>query len=454
MKKTLLTLLACITSLFASAQVVNVSTANELQTALNNAQPGHIITLKPNTTFSVSGCTNCITSNNGGFKVPIGVNGTENNPIKLIGDKTSIIKSEYIASDNSGVGKYGLHLQGNNYWVIDGFTVTKASKCVMLDSSFHNVINNLRITYSGAEALHLRKFSSYNTVSNCYIDSTGMRSVDAASGYAEGLYVGTANSNWITFSNNQVDTCNYNILTGNVFGDNIKSENIDIKEGTKGGEISYNTFNGKGCNGNNSADKYVDIKGDYYVIKCNTGSKNSTSIVNGFEVNINKITTKNGLVVNKNFGDYNTFSNNTLDLAGSTGSGTKAGFAIFVNSYSGVIHNTVCSSNVGTNVPSGMTNLTTTVCQDVCKVVTNINSNNIQTYETIVSPNPFENELNLIVKYSVKVQIIDVNGVVYLETSLQEGSATLNTSSLQKGIYLLKIISINDEIEYKKMVKL
>ena len=448
MKKPLLTLLAGITSLFASAQVINVSTSNELQTALNNAQPGHIITLKPNTRFSISTCTNCITNNGSGFKVPKGINGTENNPIKLVGDKSSIIASENIAT------KYGLHLQGNNYWVIDGFTVTNSSKCVMLDSSSHNVINNLKITNSGYEALHLRKFSSYNNVSNCYIDSTGMYASAASSGYAEGIYVGTANSNWIDFSNNQVDTCNYNVLTSNVFGDNIKSENIDIKEGTKGGEISYNTFNGKGCNGANSADKYVDIKGDNYVIKCNTGSKNSTSIVNGFEVNINKITTKNGLVVNKNFGDYNTFSNNTLDLAGSTGSGTKAGFAIFVNSYSGVIHNTVCSSNVGTNVPSGMTNLTTTVCQDVCKVVTNINSNNFQTSEIVVSPNPFENEINLIVNHDVIVQILDVNGIVYLESSLAKGNATLNTSSLNKGIYLLKVISNNNEIEYKKIVRL
>lgn len=101
-----------------------------------------------------------------------------------------------------------------------------------------------------------------------------------------------------------------------------------------------------------------------------------------------------------------------------------------------------------------MTNLTTTVCQDVCKIVTDINTNKNKTNDIIVSPNPFENEINLMVKHNVKVQILDVNGIVYLETSLAEGNNTLNTSSLQKGIYLLKIISINDDIEYKKMVKL
>lgn len=448
MKKLYIIIVSICICFLANAQVINVATSNELQTALNTAKPGHIITLKVNTTFSIANCTNCITSKGSGFKVPIGINGTKSNPIKLIGSKSSVITSDNITS------KYGLHLQGNSYWIIEGFTVTKSSKCVMLDSSSHNVINNLRITQSGDEALHLRKFSSYNIVSNCFIDSTGMNPASAQSGYAEGMYVGTANSNWINNSNNQVDTCNYNILTGNVFGSLIRSENIDIKEGTMGGEISNNVFNGLGCNGNNSADKYVDIKGDNYTIKCNTGQGNSANILNGFEVNINKITTKNGLVVNKNFGDYNTFANNTLNMTGTTG------HAIFINSYSGVIHNTMCSSNTAINAASGLCNLPTVNCAaSSCGVVTNVESDKtIDKESASISPNPFSNKLeitSLEVQNTIsRIELYDLQGNRILnEETNKSASHQLNTNSISKGTYLLKIHYANEKIEVKKVVK-
>jgi len=440
MKKlfTSISILACLSS---HSQVINVSTSNDLQYALVNAKPGHIITLKANTTYSIADCNNktyCVYNNGSGFKVPIGVNGTKYNPIKLVGPRSAVITSANIAS------KYGIHLQGNDYWVLEGFTVTKSSKCVMLDSSSHNIINNLRITQSGYEALHLRKFSSYNTVSNCYIDSTGMDATASSKGYAEGIYVGTANSNWIDFSNNQVDTCNFNIMTGNTFGGLIKSENIDIKEGTFGGEISNNIFNGLGCNGNNSADKYVDIKGDNYVIKCNTGANNSARIVNGFEVNINKITTKNGLVVNKNFGDYNTFSNNTLNMTGTTGT------AIFVNSYSGVIHNTVCSNNVAINAAAGLCNLATVSCStSSCGVVTNIESLGSNITENIIAtPNPFQSTLTLNIEGTYS--IYSLSGML-IEKGSCKGNCEIG-NSLSPNVYLLEVLK-DGQINRIKVVK-
>ena len=413
----------------AFSQVINVSTSNELQYAFVFAKPGNVITLKANTTYSIADCNNntyCVYNNGSGFKVPKGVNGTKNNPIKLIGPKSAVITSANIAS------KYGIHLQGNSYWILEGFTVTKSSKCVMLDSSSYNVINNLRITQSGAEALHLRKFSSYNTVSNCYIDSTGMDATASTKGYAEGIYVGTAESNWLGTSNNKVDTSNYNILTNNTFGSLIKSENIDIKEGTKGGEISNNTFNGLGCNGNNSADKYVDIKGDYYTIKCNTAKGNSLKIVNGFETNINKIgTTSDGLVVNKNFGDFNTFSNNTFDMTGTTG------YAILSPSYSGVVNNKVCSNNTAINAKLGLTNLTTTTCPALsCGVVTNVELEDLKQSENLLaSPNPFQ--LTFQLNTNGSYAIYDLSGVAF-EKGNCEGNCEIGQNLIQ-GIYILEI---------------
>jgi hypothetical protein len=277
----------------------------------------------------------------------------------------------------------------------------------------------------------------------------------AQSGYAEGIYVGTANSNWINNSNNQVDTCNYNILTGNTFGSLIRSENIDIKEGTVGGEISNNVFNGLGCNGNNSADKYVDIKGDYYTIKCNTGQGNSASILNGFEVNINKITTKNGLVVNKNFGDYNTFYNNTLNMTGTTG------HAIFVNSYSGVIHNTVCSNNTAINAASGLCNLPTVNCTaNSCGVVTNVElAEKMVTSESAsISPNPFFDRIEITaleVQNTIsRIELYDLQGNrILIEETDKTATHQLISNSISKGTYLLKIYFANDKIEVKKVVR-
>jgi len=57
------------------AQVINVSTANQLQTALNNAQPGHVITL----------ADGVYDLNSGVFTPPIGLNGTASQYITVIG---------------------------------------------------------------------------------------------------------------------------------------------------------------------------------------------------------------------------------------------------------------------------------------------------------------------------------------------------------------------------------
>lgn len=431
----------------AFTQVINVHTSNELQNALNSAKPGHIITLDNNKTYSVATCSNCITNNGSGFKVPAGINGTVNNPIKLVGSKSSVITSENVNS------KYGLHLQGNRYWILEGFTVTNSSKCVMLDSSSYNVINNLHVTRSGYEALHLRKFSCYNTVSNCYFDSTGLDATAANKGYAEGVYIGSANSNWLDFSNGKIDTSDYNVITQNTFGDHILSENIDIKEGTKGGTISKNTFSGLGCNGANSADSYVDVKGDHYTIECNTGSKNSKFILEGIQLHINKITTVNGIAYNKNFGDYNTFTNNSLDLSGTVFS---TGYAINVPSYSGIIHNTVCSNNIAINAPQGLTNLTTVSCANVnCSLITAVHETLSESNMAKSSfyPNPVKEELYIDlhrVQGSTSISLKNSLGQEVYSVHTNQEKVSVPISGYEAGIYLLQIGSEINKIVIQK----
>ena len=310
----------------------------------------------------------------------------------------------------------------------------------MLDSSSYNVINNLHVTRSGYEALHLRKFSCYNTVSNCHFDSTGLDATAASKGYAEGVYIGSANSNWLDYSNGKIDTSDYNIITQNTFGDYILSENIDIKEGTKGGTISKNTFNGLGCNGKNSADSYVDVKGDNYKIECNTGSKNSAFILEGIQLHINKITSVNGIAYNKNFGDYNTFTNNTMDLSGTV---FTTGYAINVPSYSGITHNTVCSNNVAINAPQGLTNLTTVTCANLnCNLVTAINPENAISLENYFYPNPAKSEISINLssqKTTTAISLKNSFGQEVYRVQTSDDKHIMPVSGFSTGIYYLQI---------------
>ncbi|HSY61994.1 MAG TPA: hypothetical protein VK796_08970, partial [Cytophaga sp.] len=251
-----------VSSFILQAQTINVSTAIQLQNALNTATAGQTILLADG-----------LYSKSGGFIIPANINGTSSNPITLKGSVRAIITANSLSSG------YGLGLRGNNYWIIDGFTISNSAKGIVLDSSHHNAIKNIHVNKIGDEGIHLRAYSSFNNIDNCFIDSTGQTSP----GFGEAIYIGSAVSNWPTYSKGNADTCNYNSVTNNSFGDHVSSENIDIKEGTTGGRIALNTFNGAGLNNQNSADSWIDVKGNYYTIECNTGSN---TIADGFQTHI------------------------------------------------------------------------------------------------------------------------------------------------------------------------
>jgi hypothetical protein len=316
------------------AQTVNVSTATELQNALNAAAAGQTIILADG-----------VYAKSGGFIVPAGLNGTSTNPIKLIGSTKAILTCNNTASG------YGIGFKGNDYWIVDGFSIQTSSKGIVLDNSHHNLVQNLRVVKIGYEAIHLRTYSSFNTVKNCYVDSTGL----VSPGTAEGIYIGSSVNNWGTYTGGNPDTCNYNNILSNSFGDNIGSENIDIKEGTTGGYVAFNTFNGKGLNGVNSGDSWIDVKGNKYKIECNTGVYTTND---GFQTHI--------LVAG--WGDYNSFSNNTLTI-------NSTGYGINVQTSSGSVgstapNNIVCSNNTATGATKGLTNLSTITCTGSCSVPT------------------------------------------------------------------------------------
>lgn len=195
------------------------------------------------------------------------VSGTESAPITLCGSRQAVL-------DGGGPGGgYGLHLVGVQYWRLEGFTVSGASKGIVLDESDHVLIARVAVTNIGMEGVHFRTFSSDNVLRHSDITYTGV----STPGYGEGVYLGSANSNWGTYTGGLPDRSDHNRVVGNYIA-HTGAENIDVKEGTTGGVIKNNVLNGNGMSGQNSADSWIDVKGNGYVIAGNRGLHTSRTL--------------------------------------------------------------------------------------------------------------------------------------------------------------------------------
>lgn len=299
--------------------IINVATAAQLSAALTNVQPGQTIQLADGTY-------------NGRFVAQR--DGTSNAKITLQGSRSAILNGGSLTSG------YGLHLTAD-HWKLIGFTVTNSQKGIMLDGANNNLLDDLRVYNVGQEAVHFRQNSSFNTIQNSLITDTGKR--DA--GFGEGVYLGSATSNWV---GGQPDRSDNNQVLNNDFGPNITAEHIDIKEGTTGGTIRGNTFNGVGISGANSADSWVDVKGNNYTISYNIGNNTSgmSSLVDGFQTHI----------LAAGYGNNNVFSFNTANVNSS-----GYGFNIQLSGSRGTATgNVVYSNNTATNAASGLANIPVT----------------------------------------------------------------------------------------------
>ncbi|NTW41850.1 MAG: hypothetical protein HGA44_18545 [Cellulomonadaceae bacterium] len=181
--------------------------------------------------------------------------------------------------DGTGLsGHYGLHLQGADHWTVSGLTVRNASKGIVADETDHSVIDAVEVTQIGAEGIHLRGFSSDNVVRGSLVHHTG---VDKPQ-FGEGIYIGSSKSNWGTVSGGVPDTSDRNQITGNRIWA-TGAESVDIKEGTTAGVLSGNTFDGAGMAGENSADSWVDVKGNGWLVSGNTGTH---ALLDGFQTHV------------------------------------------------------------------------------------------------------------------------------------------------------------------------
>jgi hypothetical protein len=291
-----------------SAGSTTVATASQLSSALAAARPGETIVLDPGVYV-------------GDFVAR--TSGQAGAPITLCGSRSAVLEGESIRSG------YVLHLDKASYWRVEGFTVQGGQKGVVTDGITHDLIDGLYVHGTGDEAIHLRAFSSYNTVSHNVVRDTGL----VSQFYGEGIYVGSANKNWCRYTGCQPDRSNDNRIIDNNIADTT-AENIDIKEGTTGGLIAGNVLNGTGMVGS-AATSWVNVKGNDWTIEDNTGTD---SIANGFSVH----------QVYPGWGLDNVFLDNRATLGGS-------GYAIYVQSHH--LGTVVACNNVASGAGGGLTNI-------------------------------------------------------------------------------------------------
>jgi hypothetical protein len=232
-----------------------VDTVDEIRTALSSAAAGDVIRVADGEYLFDE-------------RLVASASGTPEAPITLRGARAATLRTKDVSDD------YGLHITGD-HWRIEGVTVAYASKGIVLDGSVGTVIDGVEIHAIGDEGVHFRSCSSDGVLRNSHVHDTGRDSPQ----YGEGVYVGSANSNWSDYEcTDEVegvaegDNTERVLIENNLFED-ITAEGADLKEGTDTGVLRGNVFRRVGASGENSADSAVDAKGNNWIIADNLVSE-------------------------------------------------------------------------------------------------------------------------------------------------------------------------------------
>ena len=182
------------------------------------------------------------------------------------------------------------------------------------------------------EGIHLRTFSSRNIVERCWVHDTGK---GPNPHYGEGIYLGSANNNWCTYTDCGPDNSDFNVVRANRIGPNTTAEAIDVKEGTTGGQILDNVMDGSGMVNPDGADSWIDVKGNGYLLE---GNRGENSPRDGFQVH----------QAVAGWGMDNVFRRNAAVV-------NAEGYGINVHTGQG---NLVACDNVAQNAGAGLSNVT------------------------------------------------------------------------------------------------
>lgn len=189
--------------------------------------------------------------------------------------------------------KIALQITGS-YWEIRDLKVCEGQKGIFLKQSEHSIISGCEVYNIGAEAIHIIDNSSYNLVENCYVHDAGTYTPQ----YGEGVYIGSSQH-----TTGYDYECHYNTVRGCRFGPNIAADHVDIKEFTIGNVVEECTFDGTGMKGENGGDSFVEIKGNYNIVRNNVGYRNGCEyVLYAFDLNVQL----------DGWGQYNKIYDNTV----------------------------------------------------------------------------------------------------------------------------------------------
>lgn len=293
-------------------RLVSVSTASALGSALAGAQPGDQIRLADGVYT-------------GHWKAT--VSGRSDARISLCGGRGAVLTT---GSLDSG---HALWLNGASYWTVAGVTLREALGGLSISGGSHNLVENLEIHSLGQHAVHVGTLSSANVLRGNVIHRTGLRKPE----YGEGIYVGSYHTSWCARTGCQPDRSDGNQVLGNRIGPYVTAEHVQVMEGTTGGVIRGNVFDGTGMGAaaHPYADSWVAVMGNGWTVEENRGAG---TLRNGFEV----------WVELDGWGSDNVFRRNDADVR-------AGGYGFHVNSRA--LRTVVGCDNAVRNAGSGFANV-------------------------------------------------------------------------------------------------
>ncbi len=224
-----------------------VDNVTELEAALAGASPGDVIRVANGTYV-------------GHFVIE--VDATADSPVWVCGSGSTILSGN---GPSDGGGTAVLAARDSAHVILTGMTVTSSLKGVTVDNSSFVTLSDLVVENIGEEGIHLRSNTTDSVVAGSTVRFTGLSEAQ----YGEGVYVGSHNSNWCTYSACDPDRSDRNTITDNTITD-TGAEAIDIKEGSADGIVSWNhivrTL---------STDRNIVVRGNGWLVADNTGTATS-----------------------------------------------------------------------------------------------------------------------------------------------------------------------------------
>ncbi|KQR23430.1 NosD domain-containing protein [Microbacterium sp. Leaf151] len=195
-----------------------VTNAAELTAALKGAQPGDVIRLADGTYTG---------------KFALSVSATRDRPVWICGSPRAVLTTGAIDTGSA------LRIDASSNIVLTGFTVERSLQGIMIKYSSRMVLSDLVVRDTGYEGIHLYAMTSDSVVAHSTLARNG--SLDVS--YGEGVYIGTSQRRWDEVTGGEPDASNRNVIVSNRFVQ-TGAESIDAKEGTSGGTVADNTFEG------------------------------------------------------------------------------------------------------------------------------------------------------------------------------------------------------------------